>query len=239
MRPIFHSELVNGDSGDPALFVDMQYMGRALLVDLGGMAALAPRKMLRVDAVFVSHTHMDHFICFDRLLRVLVGRDRRISLFGPPGFADQVESKLSAYTWNLVDHYDSELAFMVSELHPDGQCEKWAFSSKKGFARESLGRAAIPDGILMDERMLRVRCAFLDHAIPCLAFAIEEKMHANIWKNRLQLLGLEPGPWLRVLRESVLSCAPDDTKIDAGGREMTLSQLWSAVRIVPGQKTAM
>lgn len=238
MRPIFRAELVNGDTGDPALFVDILFAGRALLFDLGDLSALAPKKMLRISAIFVSHAHMDHFIGFDRLLRVLLGREKFVSLFGPPGIARQVEAKLSAYTWNLVDNYASDLVFVVGELGRDGYCEKWAFSSRRAFRRESLGRASIENGIIVDEPFLTVRSAFLNHAIPCLAFSIEEKMHANIWKNRLAEMGLKAGPWLRRLREAVLASAPDDTIIDANGRKMTLSQLWDAVRIVPGQKIA-
>ena len=34
------------------------------------------RKIQRLEHVFVSHTHVDHFFGFDRLLRVLVGRER-------------------------------------------------------------------------------------------------------------------------------------------------------------------
>lgn len=236
MRPIFQAELVNGDRGDPALFVDIQFMGKALLFDLGDLRSLSPKKMLRIASVFVSHAHMDHFIGFDRLLRVLLGRDKILSLFGPPGIASQVEAKLSAYTWNLVGNYASDLVFVVSELRQDGNCEKWAFSSRRGFKRESLGHVEIDKGVIVDEALLMVRFDFLNHSIPCLAFSIEEKLHVNFWKNRLEELGLETGPWLRHLREAVLSCAPDGTRIDAGQKEMTLGELWSAVRVVPGQK---
>jgi ribonuclease Z len=48
--------------------------------------------------VFVSHAHMDHFAGFDRLLRVTLGRDKSIALFGPAGFIDRVEHKLAGYT---------------------------------------------------------------------------------------------------------------------------------------------
>ncbi len=44
---------------------------------------------------------------------------------------------------------------------------------------------SLTDGILLDEDTLRVRAAVLDHRIPCLAFALEEKAHVNVWKARL------------------------------------------------------
>jgi ribonuclease Z len=74
MRPISEPCLVNGSTGDPGLHVDFLFEKRALLFDLGDLAALPPKKLLRVTHVFVSHTHMDHLIGFDRLSRVSVGR---------------------------------------------------------------------------------------------------------------------------------------------------------------------
>lgn len=97
MRPIFHPDLVNGSAGDPVLFVDCMFESRALLFDLGDIQALAPKKLLRISHVFVSHAHMDHFIGFDWLLRILLGRENDLHLFGPPGFLEQVEHKLHAY----------------------------------------------------------------------------------------------------------------------------------------------
>jgi ribonuclease Z len=181
---------------------------------------------------------MDHFIGFDRFLRVCLGREKEVIFFGPCGFGKQVESKLSAYTWNLVGNYASDFTLVVNELHGDGKCESMRFCSRSGFVRESLDNSEIRDGVLLEDPFFRVSFDILDHGIPCLAFAIEEKSHANIWINRIAELGLPSGRWLRAFKDAVLRRDPDDTQIDAGGRMMPLKRLWSAVRIVPGQKIA-
>ena len=69
--------LVNGRTGDPALYIETLFEKRAILFDLGDITLLSPRKIRRLEHVFVSHAHIDHFIGFDRLLRVLVGRDKQ------------------------------------------------------------------------------------------------------------------------------------------------------------------
>ena len=80
MRPLFHPSLVNGRCGDPTVYVETLFEKRGLLFDLGEIAALPPRKLQRIDQIFVSHAHIDHFIGFDHLLRLLVGRETSVHL---------------------------------------------------------------------------------------------------------------------------------------------------------------
>lgn len=247
MTPLFHPSLVNDPFGDPALFIDFLFERRALLFDLGDLAPLPPRKLLRVSHVFVSHTHVDHFIGFDGLLRLCLGREKRLALFGPPGFVDQVEHRLASYTWNLVESYPTDFTVVAHEVHPDGTGRQAAFRCRARFTREGEEPFAAPGLLLLDEETFRVRCAFLDHQLPCLAFALEEKSHVNVMKNRLVERGLTVGPWLRELKRLVLSSAPVDTPVRAAGqaegeeRELIipLGELRQKVlSIVPGQKVA-
>jgi len=203
MRAMFSPELVNQPFGDPGLFVDFNFEHRALLFDLGDLAPLAPKKLLRVSDVFVSHTHMDHFAGFDLLLRICLGRPTSIRLYGPPGFADQVEHKLAAYTWNLVENYPGDFFVDAWEVDPDWQASGIRMRCRRRFEREPLEPMDCTDGVLCDEAGFRVRAAFLDHGIPSLGFALEEKVHINVWKNRLADLGLAVGPWLKELKDAV------------------------------------
>jgi hypothetical protein len=65
--------LVNGRFGDPVLYVETLFEKCAILFDLSN---LPPRKVQSLEHVFVSHAHINQFIGFDRLLRLLVGRER-------------------------------------------------------------------------------------------------------------------------------------------------------------------
>jgi ribonuclease Z len=238
-------QLVNPAFGDPGLYVDFRNEKRALLFDIGDIGALAPRKLLRISHVFVSHTHMDHFMGFDWLLRVSLGRDIAVRLFGPPGFVDQVAHKLAAYTWNLVESYPGDFSVLASELRPEGRLVSALFRCRRRFERETLEDAGVDDGVLVDEPGFRVRAALLEHRTPCLAFAVEEKAHVNIWKNRLDEMGLPVGPWIRDLKEAVLEGAPDDTSICARWKEdgerrervLALGELKArALQVVLGEK---
>jgi hypothetical protein len=130
MRSTFTATLVNGVWGDPGVYLDLKFQRRAILFDIGDVQSLSTRILLRVSDVFVSHTHMDHFAGFDHLLRVCLGRDTGVRLYGPPPFISQVEHKLAAYTWNLVDRYAVDFVVQAHELHPDGTVKSARFRSR-------------------------------------------------------------------------------------------------------------
>jgi ribonuclease Z len=229
MRQLLESSLVNDVFGDPVLYVDLRDEARALLFDLGDIRALAPRKLLRISHVFVTHTHMDHFAGFDLLLRVVLGRQTGITLFGGPAFIAQVQHKLQAYSWNVVQRYPVTLVLDVRELGPDGACRHARFSSATGFAREDAAPLRIVGDLLHEDSLVRVRARLVDHGMPCLAYLVEEKAQLRVAKNRLAALGVSSGAWLRDLKAAVRSGAPGSTPLQlrwrdrAGAHEMVKS----------------
>ena len=246
MRPIFDAMLVNRTFGDPGVLIDLKFERRAILFDIGDVSSLPTRKLLRVSDVFVSHTHMDHFAGFDHLLRVCLGRDTGVRLYGPGHFIAQLGHKLAAYTWNLVQNYDTDFVITAHELGADGRMRRARFRSRGRFEREPLPDLAAPAGVLLEASSFRVRTLPLEHhGIPSLAFAFEEGTHINVWRNRLEELGLPSGPWLTLLKEQVRAGAPEDTPVRvhwrtrSGPREvmMPLGELRSKVlQFGPGQR---
>ncbi|HQT76590.1 MAG TPA: MBL fold metallo-hydrolase [Rhodopila sp.] len=246
MRPIIHCQLINDPFGDPGMYADIMFESRALLFDMGDVAGMASRKLLRVGHVFVSHAHMDHFAGFDHLLRLLLGRAKTVALYGPANFIDQVEHKLKAYTWNVIRNYTADLLFQVTEVAEGGALRNACFRSSLAFQREDLPETRMNGDGLASCGGLQVRCAILDHATPCLGFAVEEPAHVNVWKDRLDDLGLSVGPWLRDLKQAVLMQLQADTPItvlrrgDTGGASATLPlhALRDVVQVTKGQKIA-
>jgi ribonuclease Z len=245
MKPHFHPNLVNGPFDDPALYIDFLFEKRAILFDLGDLHALPPRKILRISHVFISHTHMDHFAGLDRMLRILLGRDKQLHLFGPPGFIDRAEHRLSSYSWNLVEGYASDFTIIATEFDGADGLRSSRFRCRNRFSREAETVKRADDGTLLDEETFRIRAAALDHAIPCLAFTLEEKSHVNIMKNHLLEQGFQVGPWLTELKTAVLRGDPDDGMFrvwwgkEDGLRErfLPLGTLKEEIlQIVPGQK---
>jgi len=244
MRPIFHPRLVNGRYGDPTVYVETLFEKHSLLFDVGEIASLSARKIRRVDQIFVSHAHIDHFVGFDHLLRLLIGREKTVHLYGPAGFAERVFHKLQAYRWNLVEKYPSDLVFAVCELETPNSMSTTRFRLRRAFAPEPAVPHKTLAGVLCDEPTYRVSAAILEHGTPCLAFALREAAHVNIWKNRLSEHDFRVGPWLRSLKKAVVERRADDhlIRIDgsvtSGDRLVPLGSLRDLVTVTAGQKIA-
>jgi len=243
VKSAFLPRLVNGPFGDPGLHVGLRWRGTALQLDLGRLDRFPAAEILKLTHVFVSHTHIDHFIGFDRVMRLFLARDATLDLFGPPGIIGNVTGKLAGYTWNLVEGYPFVLN--VHEVHHD-QIRSVRLSATTAFAVEDAGRQPFT-GVLYDDPTFSVRTTHLNHKIPCLAFAVAEKTHLNVRKDELERLAVPAGPWLNVLKDAIRTSRPDDTLIAAqwteGGerrqRDFALCELRDRLLVeTPGQKLA-
>jgi ribonuclease Z len=223
MRTTLDPRLVDPTAFEPGLVVDVRDERRALLVDLGpNIAALAPRVLLRATHAFVTHTHMDHWAGFDHLLALGLGRVRRLVLWGGPGFCAQVEHKLRSYTWNVVHRYEVPMTIEAHALELDGARTEARFESVRAFARDGAEHRRAPDpgdDVLLDDPLFRVRATIVDHEMPVLAFAIEEKAQVRVAVDRIAAAGLATGAWLRALKTAVLAGASDDAAIDLEWRD--------------------
>jgi len=240
MSWLVQPRLVNGPFDDPGLYLDFRYGRRAILFDIGDLAPLAARELMRVSHAFVSHTHMDHIAGFDRLFRVCLHRPEPLSIVGPPGFIDQVEHRIRSFTWNLLD--EDSVDFRLRVLEYDGlrltDCAE--FHARDAFARRDAQPPGFPEGTAWVEDDFRIEAVALDHGIPSLAFALRESLQVNVWRGALDGLGLPVGRWLNEAKRAVRLGLSDELPIDVPGYgAIRLGELRErAFRIGPGQAVA-
>jgi ribonuclease Z len=243
MKTAFIPRLVNHPFGDPGLYVALRYHGRALLFDLGRIDRQPAAELLKISHVFVSHTHMDHFIGFDHLLRLFLARECHVELFGPPGIIANVRGKLAGYTWNLVDGYPFVLT--VHEVDTDAiRCVR--LRATTAFSPEPQPPRPFT-GVLVDSPDHQVTAAHLDHRIPCLGFALTEKTRLNVRPEQLAALGVPAGRWLNELKDAIRAGRPADLPVDVAWTEngegkrarFRLDELQARLIVeTPGQKLA-
>ncbi len=203
MRKSFSPRLINPPQGDPGVFIPFALEKRAILFDMGDIYSLSPKDILKITHIFISHTHMDHFSGFDHMLRLLLGREKEIRIYGPKGIIENVEGKLKGYSWNLVQGYKESLILSVTEVR-EQKLISMTFRCKDKFIPRKPAEILPFSDILLNEPVFEVSTAILDHGIPCLGFALKEKFHINIKKDMLTQMGFVTGPWLAEFKRAIL-----------------------------------
>jgi len=233
MKPLIHPRLLNSYFDDPCLFVRIMYEKRAILFDLGNIHSLKPSELYKITDVFVTHTHMDHFIGFDTLLRGILRREVPLNIYGPTSVLYCIQGKLRGYTWNLIEDYPTRInVFTFNGRYLTHSI----FSAKNRFKKQTLSRSE-SNGLLLQNTIFTVRAVKLDHSIPCLAYSLEEKYHINIDKALLTSKGLSVGPWLNDFKKIIREHADHDRQsVKIGDKDVQISEISDIARITRGQK---
>ncbi|WP_163337512.1 Clp1/GlmU family protein [Desulfopila sp. IMCC35008] len=226
--------LVGGVFEDPLLHVRLRNQKRSFLFDLGAPARLPAKIAHQVEAVFLSHAHLDHIAGFIWFLRSRLGPFGPCTIFGPDGSIERFEHFLNAITWDRID--DRGPMFIVAEIREN---ELIQAQLQPGRKRVSLPSRTIKDGIIIADDDINIRAAICDHNIPSIAYALEFVRGISIRKDKLRKLNLNSGPWLGQLKKCI-SSQSTDVYIDLpDGSKQTAGELAKLLAIItPGKKLA-
>ena len=237
MAHIFQPKLLNGHYGDPVVHLSLFGKNYSYLIDLGDISKMTNKEVLSLKGIFISHTHMDHFYGFDRVVRTFLGKNKVLKIFGPKNIIKNVNGKLQGYTWNLVDNYKTDFIVEVFEIY-NQKIRRAKFRCKKKFKKEELKDITIKNSVIYSEEDHTVKGVVLDHQTPCISYIFEERFHINILKSKLEELGLETGKWLTVLKNYIYANELEKIII-AGDKKISVGELKDSVtKITCGYKIA-
>lgn len=213
MRSSFFVQPLNDPFGDPAFFVRVAHRREALLFDCGNLHSLNVRDLLKVQALFISHAHIDHLAGFDQLLRALLYRATPLHIYGPPGIIERMTHRLAGYTWNLVRGYP--LRIHVSDCTDQGVVRSVQLTASSGFHPQPMDPPLGKGPWIHESRHYRVSCRALAHGdILSMGYALQEKIHVAIHGDALDARGYRPGPWLTHFKDLVRDQVPDATLLE-------------------------
>ena len=235
MLSTLNIQLINGLDGDPALYVQPNQSSDCLLIDAGSLDKLTNRELLKIRVLAVTHTHLDHFIGFDRLLRVNVPHFRTLEIIGPTGIVANVRGKLQGYSWNLL--VPGQLNFVVHEINRAGKAEAFCLTNVNGFHPEPLDTYKdVPPGVSGQARSVKlttnndfeIKAVVVDHGIDVLAYYVSMPDSMVVSKQALDKLSVKPGPWISDLQKKA-GTGNLSGSVDAFGVQLDAAMLASQI----------
>lgn len=197
----FKVKQVNSPFEDTAFYIRNIYKPDGLLFDCGKIGALTNSEVLSISEILISHTHIDHFYGFDRILRGTLLSGKKFRVFGPPGIIKNVQGKIDSYTWNLIKDYP--VSYEVIELNLKRDEYKTAFfSAANGFIRED---GTVKDSDVRLNGDFKIDFEFFDHMVPSVGYRITEPDMVSVNKDRVAEYGFKSGKWLAELKDKALS----------------------------------
>lgn len=209
-------QLVNRSTGDPVLYLDYPGNGNAILFDGGENCALTKEQLGDLEAVFITHHHVDHFIGLDRIVRANIDSDKTLHVFGPVNTIQKVYDRVKSYEYPFFPFM--RLTMRVHELLP-GKMRIGEISCADKFAPPQVREQAWKGRVCYENEHLFVETVPVDHTVPCQAYALVERTGYHPDPEKLAKGLLRSGSWvqeaLRLLRSEA---APETTLEIQGGR---------------------
>jgi len=201
-RTFSEIRLVNGSTGDPVLFIDYPGTDDAILFDGGDNGRLSLKRLSDLEAVFITHHHIDHFIGLDRIVRANMDRDKVLHIFGPEHTIRKVYDRIVAYEYPYFPF--QKIVLRVTEVLPS-KLRTGLLECTRRFPQPEIAEVEWEGPLLHENAYLQVEAAFTDHTVHGLAYALVEKVGYHPDPERLASGTLRPGAWvqeaLRLLRD--------------------------------------
>ncbi|MCE9567217.1 MAG: hypothetical protein K8U57_34885 [Planctomycetes bacterium] len=215
-------QLVNGSTGDPVLYLDYPGGDNALLFDGGENCGLTAAQLGDLEAAFITHHHVDHFIGLDRIIRANMDRDKILHLFGPVNTIRKVYDRITAYEYPFFPF--QKIVVKITELLP-GKMRTATLECTKKFPEPVVVETAWTGPVCYENADLRVEAVHADHTVPCLSFALAEKSGYHPDPSKLATGILKTGIWVQEALRLLRAGADMQTKIELNGGNFTLETL--------------
>ena len=223
-RTVSSVRLVNGSTGDPALYVNYPGRNDALLFDAGEVSSLDADRLGDLAAVFITHHHVNHFMDLDRIVRANLDRDKTLHIYGPEGTIRRVYDRIKSYEYPFFPF--QKLVMKVHDVLADRL--RWAdLSCARRFPEPEVAERALRGrvAVIYANDDLTIEAALVNHTVPCLAFAMVEKPGAHPDAARLSAGPLRPGPWVARVLELLRTGTAPETPVEIDGGRFTLGTL--------------
>lgn len=227
---MFRPEIKSRIGEDISLLVKLDNHPWNYLCECGDASELTVKEIQNVNAVFISHTHIDHFVNFDAVIRHQIGIQRRVVICGPKGIAKQVQARLKSYTWNLIQK--GAIVYEIREVESVGTIRVFEIEPLEWELREI---SKLDGNTLFTEKNFEVTYTLLDHKTPSMAYKFKEK---DTVKIDIQASGMRGGKWIKELKDAFENDR-EDQPIEVEGKAYLAKELFHLLSIQIGDSVGI
>ncbi|WP_299213945.1 peptidase [uncultured Aquimarina sp.] len=223
---MFNAEIKSAPDEDICILIKVDNHPFSYIIDCGEAKNLSVKECMNTNAIFISHTHIDHFVNFDTILRHQIGIQRKVVITGPIGIIDQVQNRIKSYCWNLIDK--DAITYEIREILKDGEY-KSAILRPPIWGKEE--EKVVKSSVVFEEKQFVVEYEILDHKTDTIAYLF--KAHD---KTKIQLSdGLKGGKWVRELKDAY-ETTDEEMRIEIEGKIYKSKELFHLIHVEKGKK---
>ena len=98
---MFIPEVKSQKDEDICILIRVENHSYNYICECGEAKSLTVKECQNTKAIFISHTHIDHFVNFDTILRHQIGGKQRVIICGPRDITKQVQSRIQSTFGNF------------------------------------------------------------------------------------------------------------------------------------------
>lgn len=210
---------------DISILIKVPNSGKHYLCDCGEASLLTVKEVQSVSAIFISHTHIDHFSNFDGIFRHQIGSGEKVVIGGPKNIHQQVESRLKSYTWNLID--EKAITYEIREIVSKEEIN--VYTLRPPHWNLELVKT---QNFLFEDEYVKVDFAILDHKTDSIAYLFKEKDTVSFSENASDF---KKGKWISELK-TAFENNDADKEIEIEGNVFKAAHLFNLLTLNAGFK---
>ena len=222
---MFKAEVKSEENEDICILINVDNHKYNYICDCGEAKSLKVKECQNTNAIFLSHTHIDHFVNFDTVLRHQIGANRKIVICGPKGIIEQVQNRIKSYTWNLIKK--SAISYEVRELS-NGLVRSVVLNPP--FWKQE-NETYFNKSIIFEEKDFHVEYEVLDHKIDSIAYLFKAKDKIKIKLEK----GFKSGKWVSDLKTAFIKNNKEQV-ILVDKQEFLAKNLFYMIKVEKGKK---
>lgn len=225
--PILH-QVLGAPGRDNALLlrIDSGQRVTRLLFDCGDgcLSNLSISEIQSIDHLLFSHLHMDHIGGFDSFFRCNFNRTNKPNLiWGPEGTSRILHHRFQGFLWNLVE--GTNTTWKINDISVES-IDSYNYELSEAFSIKHFSAQSKIEHSILHTDDFSISAIVLPHHGDCIGYVVREKPKTNIQKDKIQDLGLKPGPWMQHLKNQSLT-----GEITIDGNAYSLETLRSTILV--------